>query len=225
MAYCCSYQVAMQYADKSTGELLKKLACRGMCACVSVCPGTCICAFIAIGVVLKRFFIFLSYPSMDELCNYHTHIPSPPPTGERNCLLLTVLKQSCHSRVAALQGCTAPVCRFPGCHSLGKHLLFSVTVMQHGHAAEAHSTRSITLRCPSTVRGACRTETPIWQEGDCWEGTCGAPSSAPQPLLCCCVWGSPAALVKIQILGWGWRFCIFKKLPGDAEAPGPWTTF
>lgn len=89
-------------------------------------------------------------------------------------------------------------------------------------------TPSIKLRCPSTVRGACRIETPVWQKGDCWEGTCGAPNSASQPLLTFCVYGSPAAPVKIQIqtgLNWGRRFCIFKKLPGDAEAPGPWTTF
>lgn len=75
MAHCCSYQVAMQYADKSTGELLKKLACRGMCACVSVCPGTCIRAFSAIGVVLKRFFIFVSYPTW---MIYATITPTSP---------------------------------------------------------------------------------------------------------------------------------------------------
>lgn len=88
-------------------------------ACVSMCPRTCIGAFTAIGVaVLKDSFIFLSYSNMDELCNQPHHHSSP--IGEHHCKLLIVLKQSCHSRVAALQGCTAPVCRFPGCHSLGK---------------------------------------------------------------------------------------------------------
>lgn len=195
-----------------------------MCLCVCV-PRHMHTCFQCNWSCFEKIFHFCFLPNMDDLCNYHTHIPSPPPTGECNYLLLTVLKQSCHSKVAALQGYTAPVCRFPGCHSLGKHLLVSVTAMQHGHAAEAHSTHSLKLRCLSTVRGACRIETPKWQKGDCWEGTCGAPNGASRPLLCYCVYGSPAALVKIQILGWGWRFCIFKKLPGDAEAPGPWTTF
>ena len=76
------------------------------------------------------------YPNMHELCNHHAHPPPPPPTRKHDCLLLTVLKQSRHSRAAALQGCTAPVGHFLGCHSLGKHLLVSVTVTQHGHAAE-----------------------------------------------------------------------------------------
>ena len=86
--------------------------------------------------LFRKDFIFLSYPNMHELCNYHAYPPPPPPTHKHDCLLLTVLKQSRHSRAAALQGCTAPVGHFLGCHSLGKHLLVSVTVTQHGHAAE-----------------------------------------------------------------------------------------
>lgn len=89
--------------------------------------------------------------------------PHPPASVNINYSLLTVPKQSCHSKVAALQGFTAPVCHFPGCHSLGKHLLFSVAVMQPGHASETHSAPSSRLRRPRSVCGACGIETPTWQ--------------------------------------------------------------
>lgn len=133
-------------------------------------------------------------------------ITRTPPIREHNRSLLTVPKQSCHSRGAALQGFTAPVCHFPGCHSWGKHLLFSVTVMQPGHASEPRSTPSIKLRCPSCVHGACRIEIPIWQEGD---GCAGHACRARNRLLrLYCAYKSPAAIAKIQILivglGWGW---------------------
>ena len=132
MVLCYSFQLAVLYADKSTQELLKELAGQGS---VSVYPCTRLCASTAVRVVSKRLH-FLSYPNMHELCNHHAHPPPPPPTRKHDCLLLTVLKQSRHSKAAALQGCTAPVGHFLGCHSLGKHLLVSVTVTQHGHAAE-----------------------------------------------------------------------------------------
>lgn len=98
--------------------------------------------------LLKRLHFF-PYPPINELCNH----PPPPPRREHNCLLLTALKQSCPSRVAALQGCTAPVRHFPGCHSLGEHLLFSLSGSMGMHQNPS-APPSSKLRCPSTVRGA-----------------------------------------------------------------------
>ena len=178
MVLCYSLQLAVLYADKSTQELLKELAGQGSVP-VCLCTHAHACVLQLQLELFRKDFIFLSYPNMDELCNHHAHPPPPPPLRKRDCLLLTVLKQSRHSRAAALQGCTAPVGRSVGCHSLGKHLLVSVTATQHGHAAETPTpTPSIKLRGPNTVRRACRSETPVWQKGDCWEGTCDAPNSA-----------------------------------------------
>lgn len=108
-----------------------------------------------------------------------TLLPAPPPRRERNCLLLTALKQSCPSRVAARQGCTAPVRRLPGCHSLGEHLLLSTTVRQRGPASEAYCTPQQQIEM-SKSRGAGGIAIPIRQKGDCWEAHAGsAQSSSP----------------------------------------------
>ena len=84
---------------------------RYVCLCVCVPRHMHMC-FQCNWNCFEKIFHFSFLPNMDDLCNYHTHIPSPPPIGECNYLLLTVLKQNCHSKVAALQGYTAPVCRF-----------------------------------------------------------------------------------------------------------------
>lgn len=132
--------------------------------CVYVC---CVCAHVCAHVfistrvaVLDRIFIFPSCPNVDALCGHH-----PPPT--LYWWRCTHTQQSYHSRVASLQGCAAPVCHFPGCHSLGKHLLSSVTVMRHERASQPCSSPSIKLRCLNTVQAACRTEMLASQEGDC----------------------------------------------------------
>lgn len=52
----------------------------------------------------KNFVFFFPTPTWMH-CATIAHTPTL--VGERNCLWLTVRKQSCHSRVAALQGCTA----------------------------------------------------------------------------------------------------------------------
>lgn len=102
--------------------------------CVCVCA--CACVLISVGAgILNRLFIFLSYPNTDEPRNHH------PPTFRYWAYLLVA--DSSETELSFKSGSSAglhcPECHFPGCHSLGKHLLFSVTVMRHGLASELYS--------------------------------------------------------------------------------------
>jgi len=94
--------------------------------------------------------------------------------------------------MATLQGCATVLgCHFPGCHSLGKHLLFYVAVTRIllDHPLPPCPSPTVhKLRCPSAIPGVCRIEMLILQRGtakkahgEIWAGNISDPASHVSP--------------------------------------------